>query len=140
MLDINEMPSEESRRKFTDWFKKNYPQEYYFFHQIESNLDKLYSTKHLGLHEGEFAEISLNIQKLEGDKYHLAADPFTSIFLGLTCKTMMDEFTNNMESIASDRVQKEFENRFSLKCPNCSLVNLADSRYCNECGKDLKSK
>ena len=50
---------------------------------------------------------------------------------------MMDEFTNNMESIASDRVQKELENRFSLKCPNCSLVNLADSRYCNECGKDL---
>ena len=70
----------------------------------------------------------------------LAPDPFTSIFLGLTYKTMMDEFTNNMESIASDRVQKELENRFSLKCPNCSLVNLADSRYCNECGKDLKSK
>ncbi len=54
---------------------------------------------------------------------------------------MMDEFTNNMESIvSSDRVQKELENRFSLKCPNCSLVNLADSKYCNECGKNLKSK
>ena len=54
MLDINEMPSEESRRKFTDWFKKNYPQEYYFFHQIESNLDILYLTKHPGLREGVF--------------------------------------------------------------------------------------
>jgi hypothetical protein len=115
MLDTNEMPSEESKRKFTDWFRKNYPQEYYFFHQIESNLDMLYSTKHLGLHEGEFAEISLNIKKLEGDKYHLAGDPFTSIFLGITCKTMMDDFTNNMEAIISDRVQKEFENRFSIK-------------------------
>jgi hypothetical protein len=60
------MPSEESRKKFTDWFRKNYPQEYYFFHKIESNLDKLYSTKHLGLHEGEFAEISINVQKREG--------------------------------------------------------------------------
>jgi len=64
----------------------------------------------------------------------------TSIFLGLTCKTMMDEFTNNIEAIISDRVQKEFENRFSLKCPNCSLVSIADSRNCNEYGMDLKSK
>lgn len=131
------MPSEEARRKFTNWFKKNYPEEYYFFHKIESNLDKLYLGKHLGLHDGEFAEISLNIQKLEGDKYHLTADPFTSIFLGSACKTMMDEFANNMESIISDRVQKEFENRFSLKCPDCSLLNLTDSRYCNECGTTL---
>ena len=53
---------------------------------------------------------------------------------------MIDELTNNMEAIISDRVQKEFENRSSHKCPNCSLVNLADSRYCSECGKDLESK
>ena len=53
---------------------------------------------------------------------------------------MMDEFTNNIEAIISDRVQKEFENRFSLKCPNCSLVSIADSRNCNEYGIDLKSK
>jgi len=134
-----EMPSEEARRKFTDWFKKNYPQEYYFFHKIESNLDKLYSTKHLGLHEGEFAEISINVQKREGGKYHLAADPFTSIFLGSICKTMVDEFANNIESIASDRVQKEFENRFSIKCLNCKIVNLTHSKYCNMCGSELLS-
>ena len=53
---------------------------------------------------------------------------------------MMDEFTNNIEAIISDRVQKEFENRFSITCPNWSLVNLADSIYCSECGKDLQSK
>ena len=134
-----EMPSEEARRKFTDWFKKNYPQEYYFFHKIESNLDKLYSTKHLGLHEGEFAEIAINVQKREGGKYHLAADPFTSIFLGSICKTMMYEFANNIESIASDRVQKEFENRFSIKCLNCKIVNLTHSKYCNMCGSELLS-
>jgi hypothetical protein len=134
------MPNEVTRRKFTEWFKKNYPQEYYFFHKIETNLDKLYSSKHLGLHDGEFAEISLNIQKLEGDRYHLAADPFTSIFLGSTCKTMMDEFSNDMEAIISNRVQKEFEERFSIKCPKCDLVNLNDSKYCNGCGTDLKSK
>ena len=29
---------------------------------------------------------------------------------------MMDEFTNSMEAIISDRVQKEFENRYRLKC------------------------
>ncbi|MDN5846391.1 MAG: hypothetical protein L0H53_08975 [Candidatus Nitrosocosmicus sp.] len=130
------MPNEVSR-KFTEWFKKNYPQEYYFFHKIETNLDKLYSSKHLGLHDGEFAEISLNIRKLEGDRYHLAADPFTPIFLGSTCKTMMDEFSNNMEAIISDRVQKEFENRFDLKCPNCDIANLTDSKYCNGCGIEL---
>ena len=134
------MPNEVTRRKFTEWFKKNYPQEYYFFHKIETNLDKLYSSKHLGLHDGEFAEISLNIQKLEGDRYHLAADPFTSIFLGSTCKTMMDEFSNDMEAIISNRVQKEFEERFSIKCPKCDLVNLNDSKYCNGCGTDSKSK
>ena len=105
----------------------------------ESNLDKLYSTKHLGLHEGEFAEISINVQKRDGGKHHLAADPFTSIFLGSICKTMMDEFANNMESIASDRVQKEFENRFGIKCLNCKVVNLKHSKYCNMCGSELSS-
>jgi hypothetical protein len=45
-----------------------------------------------------------------------------------------DEFINNMEAIISDRVQKEFEERFGLKCPNCDLSNHTDSRYCNECG------
>ncbi len=105
----------------------------------ESNLDKLYSTKHLGLHEEDFAEISINVQKREGGKYHLAADPFTSIFLGSICKTMVDEFANNIESIASDRVQKEFENRFGIKCLNCKIVNLAHSKYCNTCGSELSS-
>ena len=52
---------------------------------------------------------------------------------------MMDEFSNNMESIASDRVQKEFENRFGVKCPNCKVVNLTDSKYCNACGSELSS-
>ena len=105
----------------------------------ESNLDKLYSTKHLGLHEEDFAEISINVQKRDGGKHHLAADPFTSIFLGSMCKTMMDEFANNMESIASDRVQKEFENRFGIKCLNCKVVNLKHSKYCNMCGSELSS-
>ncbi len=50
------------------------------------------------------------------------------------CKTMIDEFVNNMESIVSDRVQKEFENRFSIKCLNCKVVNLTHSKYCNTCG------
>ena len=63
----------------------------------------------------------------------------TSIFLGLTCKTMMDEFANNIESIASDRVQKEFENRFCIKCLNCKIVNLTHSKYCNMCGSELLS-
>ncbi len=134
------MPNEASRKNFTEWFKKNYPQEYYFFHKIESNLDKLYSSKHLGLRDGEFAAISLDIRKVDGDEYHLSADPFTSIFLGSTYKTMMDEFSNNMEAIISDRIQKEFEERFSIKCPNCDFANLTDSKYCNECGVDLKSK
>jgi hypothetical protein len=84
------------------------------------------------LHNGEFAEISLNIRKSDGDRYHLTADPFTSIFLGSTCKTMIDEFSNNMEAIISDRVQKEFEERFSIKCPNCDIVNLADFKYTME--------
>ncbi len=105
----------------------------------ESNLDKLYSTKHLGLHEEDFAEISINVQKRDGGKHHLAADPFTSIFLGSMCKTMMDEFVNNMESIAFDRVQKEFENRFGIKCLNCKVVNLKHSKYCNMCGSELSS-
>jgi rRNA maturation endonuclease Nob1 len=52
---------------------------------------------------------------------------------------MIDEFSNNMESIASDRVQKEFENRFSIKCPNCKVVNLSDSKCCNACGSELSS-
>ena len=133
------MPNEASRKNFTEWFKKNYPQEYYFFHKIESNLDKLYSSKHLGLRDGEFAAISLDIRKVDGDEYHLSADPFTSIFLGSICKTMMDEFANNMESIASDRVQKEFENRFSIECLNCKVINLTDSKYCNTCGSELSS-
>ena len=72
-----------------------------------------------------------------GVKYHLAADPFTSIFLGSICKAMMDEFTNNMESIASERVQKEFENRFNIKCLNCKVANLTHSKYCNTCGLEL---
>ncbi|TVP39993.1 hypothetical protein NARC_100055 [Candidatus Nitrosocosmicus arcticus] len=53
---------------------------------------------------------------------------------------MMDEFTNNIESIASDRVQKEFENRFSIKCENYKIIHLADSKYCNSCGSALSSK
>ena len=52
---------------------------------------------------------------------------------------MMDEFANNMESIASDRVQKEFENRFSIECLNCKVINLTDSKYCNTCGSELSS-
>ncbi|MDQ3083475.1 MAG: hypothetical protein M3Q77_01515 [Thermoproteota archaeon] len=79
-------------------------------------------------------------KKREGGKYHLAANPFTAIFLGSKCKAMMDEFANNMESNASDRVHKEFENRFSIKCPICKVVNLADSKYCNACGTVLSSK
>ena len=78
-------------------------------------------------------------KKRDGGKHHLAADPFTSIFLGSMCKTMMDEFANNMESIASDRVQKEFENRFGIKCLNCKVVNLKHSKYCNMCGSELSS-
>lgn len=60
------MPSEYSRRQFTSWFRKAYPQEYYFFNKIESNLGKLYSNDYLALNDGEFAEISIQIQKLEG--------------------------------------------------------------------------
>jgi rRNA maturation endonuclease Nob1 len=52
---------------------------------------------------------------------------------------MMDEFANNMESIASDRVQKEFENRFGIKCQNCKIVNLTHAKYCNACGSELSS-
>ena len=52
---------------------------------------------------------------------------------------MTDEFANNMESIASDRVQKEFENRFSIECLNCKVINLTDWKYCNTCGSELSS-
>lgn len=60
------MPTEETRKKFIDWFKKLHPKEYYFFTMIESNLEKIYSTNHFGLHDGEYAQISLNVRKLEG--------------------------------------------------------------------------
>jgi hypothetical protein len=134
------MPSVDSRKKFIDWFKKYHHKEYYFFRTIESNLEKIYSTNHFGLHDGEYAQISLNIKKLEGDKYHLAADSFTAIFLGSTCKTIMDEISNNIEAIVSDRIQQEFGNRIGSKCNDCGALNLTDAKFCNQCGKNLKSK
>jgi hypothetical protein len=33
----------------------------------------------------------------------------TALFLGSTCKTIMEEITDNMDAIISDRVQKELE-------------------------------
>jgi hypothetical protein len=93
------MDNEEIRLRFLQWFKRKYPQEYYYFHKIESNLDKLYSSKYIGLHDGEFAEVSLNIRKTHDNKYNLIADPFTALFIGSSCKIMMDEFYASMESI-----------------------------------------
>ncbi|WP_148685251.1 hypothetical protein [Candidatus Nitrosocosmicus hydrocola] len=133
------MPTEELRKKFSNWFKKHYPQEYYFFSMIETNLEKIYSSKHLGLHDGEYAQISLYIKKLEGNKYHLAADPFTSLFLGSMCKTIMNEISNNMEAMISDRIQQELDNRIGNKCNDCGSINLIDAIYCNKCGKILES-
>ena len=119
------MPSEHTRRQFANWFRKTYPQEFYFFHKIESNLAKLYSHDYLALDEDEFAEISLNIRKLQGDKYHLAANPYAAIFLGSLFKTIMEEFTSNIESIVSKKVQDEFENKLSTKCSKCENMNLS---------------
>ncbi|MDR4489481.1 MAG: hypothetical protein R2685_01070 [Candidatus Nitrosocosmicus sp.] len=133
------MPTEESRKKFIDWFKKYHCKEKVFFTMIESNLEKIYSKNQLGLHEEEYAQISLNIKKSKQDKYHLVADPFTVIFLGSTCKTIMDEISNNMEAIISDRIQQEFDDRMSSKCTDCNTPNLTDAKYCNQCGKILES-
>lgn len=132
------MPTEESRKKFIDWFKKYHPREYYFFSTIESNLEKIYASNHFGLHDEEYAPISLNIKKLEGNKYHLAADPFTALFLGSICKTIIDENSNNMEAAISNRIQQEFDNRIGSKCNDCDALNLADAKYCNQCGKILE--
>lgn len=133
------MPTEEIRKRFTNWFKKYYPQEYYFFSTIETNLEKIYSSKHLGLHDGEYAQISLNIRKMEGNKYHLAADPFTALFLGSTCKTIIDEISNNMDAMISNRIQQELDSRIGDKCNDCGSLNLTGARYCNKCGKILES-
>lgn len=133
------MTNEETRLKFLEWFKGKYPLEYYYFLKIESNLDKLYSSKYIGLHEGEFAEISLNMRKTDRNKYNLIADPFTALFIGSSFKTMMDEFYHSMESVIYDTVQKEIERRFNNKCPYCNILNLADSNFCNECGTSIES-
>ena len=85
------MPSENARRQFTSWFMKPY-QENYFFKKIESNLGKLYSTDYLALNDGEFAEISIQIRKLKGDKYHLTTNQYGAIFLGSLFKTFLEEF------------------------------------------------
>ncbi|HET6588990.1 MAG TPA: hypothetical protein VFG45_02380 [Candidatus Nitrosocosmicus sp.] len=132
------MPTEESRKSFINWFKKHHPREYYFFSAIESNIKKIHSSNHFGLHEGEYAPISLNIKKLEGNKYHLAADPVAALFLGTICKTIIDENSNNTEAIISDRIQQEFENRLSMKCNDCDAMNLTNAKYCNHCGKNLE--
>ena len=131
------MPSEESRRQFTNWFKKTYPQEHYLFNKIESNLDKLYSNDYLALNEGEFAEISLQIQKLRGDKYHLATNPYGAVFIGSLSKTIIQEFTSTVESIVSKRVKEEFETKLTIICLICKNMNLSGSAFCNICGTDL---
>lgn len=131
------MPSEYARRQFTSWFKKTYPQEYHFFKKIESNLGKLYSNDYLALNEGEFAEISVQIQKLGGDKYHLATNPYGAVLLGSLFKTIMEEFSGNIESIVSEKIKEEFESKLAIKCSNCENLNLSGSRYCNNCGTGL---
>ena len=128
------MPSEHTRRQFANWFRKTYPQEFYYFHKLESNLAKLYSHDYLALNEDEFAEISLNIRKLQGDKYHLVANPYAAIFLGSLCKTIMEEFASNLESFISTKVQDEFEKKLSTKCSKCENMNLSGSGFCNLCG------
>jgi hypothetical protein len=60
------MPTEEIKEKFANWFKMNYPQEFHFFTTIESNLERIYSSNRFDLHDGEFAQISLNVRKIEG--------------------------------------------------------------------------
>ena len=131
------MPSEYTRRQFTSWFKKIYPQEYCFFNKIESNLGKLYSNHYLALNDCEFAEISIQIRKLEGDKYHLASNQYGAIFLGSLFKTILEEFSSNMESIVSKKIKDEFESKLAIKCSNCENLNLSGSRYCNNCGTGL---
>ena len=131
------MPSENARRQFTNWFKKTYPQEHYLFNKIESNLDKLYSNDYLALNEGEFAEISLQIQKLGGDRYHLATNPYGAVFLGSLSKTIIEEFTSNLDSIVSEKVKDEFESKLAIKCSKCKNMNLSGSVFCNICVTDL---
>lgn len=133
------MPTEEIKEKFANWFKMNYPQEFHFFTTIESNLERIYSSNRFDLHDGEFAQISLNVRKIEGNKYHLAADPFTAIFLGATCKTVMDEIANKVKDVVYDCIQKEFDIRMSNMCLYCDSSNFTTARFCNQCGKKLKS-
>ncbi|KAA2283102.1 zinc-ribbon domain-containing protein [Candidatus Nitrosocosmicus agrestis] len=64
----------------------------------------------------------------------------TAIFLGSTCKTIMEEITNNVDAIISDRVQKELENSFESKCMNCNALNLKTAKFCDQCGQNLDIK
>ena len=134
------MPTEELRKKFTNWFKKSHPQEYYFFNTIEINLQKIYSSNYLNLHDGEYAEISLNVRKTEGDKYHLAVYSLTALFLGSTCKTIMEEITDNMDAIISDRVQKELEIALKVNVWTANALNLKTAKFCDQCGQNLDIK
>lgn len=59
------MPSEYTRRQFTSWFKKTYPQGYYFFNKIESNLGKLYSNDYLALMTVNSQRSQYKLRKLE---------------------------------------------------------------------------
>jgi len=83
------------------------------------------------------SEISIQIRKLEGDKYHLATNQYGAIFLGSLFKTILEEFNSNMESIVSKKIKDEFESKLAIKCSNCENLNLSGSRYCNNCGTGL---
>ncbi|WP_159357540.1 zinc-ribbon domain-containing protein [Candidatus Nitrosocosmicus agrestis] len=52
----------------------------------------------------------------------------------------MEEITNNVDAIISDRVQKELENSFESKCMNCNALNLKTAKFCDQCGQNLDIK
>lgn len=54
------------------------------------------------------------------------------MFLGSTCKTIMDETSNNLEAVISDLFEKEFDNRLGNKCRDCNALNLTDAKYCSQ--------
>lgn len=126
--------------QFPQWFKNKYPQEYYFYTQIGSNLNKIFSHTPLELNVGEFEDIVLNVTKLGNSMYRLDTNGYGMIFLGSLGKTIIDEFNNNVETVISEAVRQEFDNRLSVKCSKCNNMNLAGSMFCSRCGSDVTFK
>jgi adenylyl- and sulfurtransferase ThiI len=137
MSESNESDNKRGLPIFPEWFKENCPREYYFYHEIQDNINKICSKIPLELSEGEFAEIMLKVTKLENNIFRLATNPYGIIFLGTLGKVLVDESNNNLEATITDVVKKEVDSRFSVKCKTCDTMNPLNAKYCNNCSKTL---